>query len=103
MGKTANFSHRIEFRATAEEYDLATQLAAEYNVTVSDLFRILLQQVAQEQPLSQSTSAHCRQLAVIYSRLSELHAELQRSKQCDEVTEWVSRARKIIIQIIQSC
>jgi hypothetical protein len=106
MAKTAKYPHRIEFRATTEEYCLAEQLAAQCDLTVSDLLRVLLKQAAS------ADVARSRTLVALYQELGRIHRSLELSKSDDEqhiqlqatvvgeVANLVGEARRIIVQIL---
>ncbi|MBN8563598.1 MAG: hypothetical protein J0L70_23955 [Leptolyngbya sp. UWPOB_LEPTO1] len=105
MAKTSKYPHRIEFRATAEEYQRAEHLASQSDLTVSDLLRVLLQQAESTDP------ARSQQLIQLYQRLGNIAKNLNQlntnypsksgSTSLDEAVELINDARKLIVQSIQ--
>lgn len=105
MAKTSKYPHRIEFRATAEEYQRAEQLASQSDLTVSDLLRVLLQQAEPPNP------TRTQQLIQLYQRLGNIaknlnqlsatHPSKSGSTPFDEAVELINEARKLIVQSIQ--
>ena len=106
MAKTARYPHRIEFRATAEEYRIAEQLATQCDLTISDLLRVLLKQAAS------ADLTRSRTLITLYQELGRIHKCLESLKSgnaqqimlpapvLDEAAELVNEARKIIVKIL---
>lgn len=121
MSKPAKRSDRIEFRASDEDRELAEQLAAQYDLSVSDLIRVLLKQATQrsllfpDQPRSLS-KAKLLQLADLYRQLGTIHTVLDQvrtsNKVCqpeasvvvsvtliDELDELVKQIQSLVVQI----
>lgn len=121
MSKSAKRCDRIEFRASDEDRELAEQLAAQYDLSVSDLIRVLLKQAVQRSLLfpahPQSLSkAKLLQLADLYRQLGTIHTVLNRvrtsNKMCqpeasvvvsvtliDELDELVKQIQRLVVQI----
>lgn len=92
MSKAAKRLNRIEFRASDEDRELAEQLAAQYDLSVSDLIRVLLKQAAQRSLLfpdqSRSLSkAKLLQLADLYRQFSAIHAVLDQVRKSSNVCQ----------------
>jgi hypothetical protein len=109
MAKTVKYPHRIEFRATAEEYRLAEQLASQCDLTLSDLFRSLLKQAASTDPARNKTLiAHYQELGQIYKNLVQLKSCSQhqvsptdlQSNALNVAAELINEVRKSIVQLI---
>jgi hypothetical protein len=100
MAKTAKYPHRIEFRATVEEYQRAEQLAIQSDVTVSDLLRVLLRQA------EPADSTRTKQLIKLYQKLGFISKHLsqlstaQDSTPFDGAVELIDEARRLIVQSI---
>ncbi len=102
MAKPTKYPHRIEFRATVEEYRQAEQLAIQSNVTVSDLLRILLRQAESADP------TRTKQLIKLYQRLGNISKHLSKlstaqdlgSTTFDEAVELIDEARRLMVQSI---
>ena len=121
MSKAAKRLERIEFRASDEDRELAEQLAAQYDLSVSDLIRVLLKQAAQRSLLlpdqSRSLSkAKLLQLADLYRQLGAIHTVLDRVRTSnnvcqpeasvvvsvtliDELDELIKQIQNLIVQI----
>lgn len=121
MSKSAKRYDRIEFRASDEDRELAEQLAAQYDLSVSDLIRVLLKQATQrsllfpDQPRSLS-KAKLLKLADLYRQLSVIHTVLDQVKTSsnlgqpeasivvsvtllDELNELINQIQNLIVQI----
>ena len=121
MSKAAKRLERIEFRASDEDRELAEQLAAQYDLSVSDLIRVLLKQAAQrslpfsDHPRSLS-KAKLLQLADLYRQLGAIHTVLDRVRTSnnvcqpeasvvvsvtliDELDELIKQIQNLIVQI----
>jgi uncharacterized protein (DUF1778 family) len=98
MPKSAKRLDRIEFRASDEDRELAEQLAAQYDLSVSDLIRVLLKQAAQRttssrEALSLLFPAQSRslsktkllQLANLYRQLGAVHTVLDQVRKSSNV------------------
>lgn len=121
MSKAAKRLERIEFRASDEDRELAEQLAAQYDLSVSDLIRVLLKQAAQRSLLfpdqSRSLSkAKLLQLADLYRQLGAIHTVLDQVRKSnnvcqpetslvvsvtliDELDELIKQIQNLIVQI----
>lgn len=121
MSKAAKRLERIEFRASDEDRELAEQLAAQYDLSVSDLIRVLLKQAAQrsllfpDQPRSLS-KAKLLQLADLYRQFGAIHTVLDQVRKSnnvcqpeasivvsvtllDELDELIKQIQNLIVQI----
>lgn len=90
MPKSTQRLDRIEFRASADDRKLAEQLATQYDLSVSDLIRVLLKQAAQRSLLfpdqSRSLSkAKLLQLADLYRQLGAIHTVLDQVRKSSDV------------------
>lgn len=121
MSKAAKRLERIEFRASDEDRELAEQLAAQYDLSVSDLIRVLLKQAAQRSLLfpdqSRSLSkTKLLQLADLYRQLGAIHTVLDQVRKSnnvcqpeasivvsvtliDELDELIKQIQNLIVQI----
>jgi antitoxin component of RelBE/YafQ-DinJ toxin-antitoxin module len=121
MPKSAKRLDRIEFRASDEDRELAEQLAAQYDLSVSDLIRVLLKQATQRSLLfpNQSRSlskVKLLQLADLYRQLGAIHTVLDQVRKSnnmcqpetsivvsvtllDELDEVIKKIQNLIVQI----
>jgi uncharacterized protein (DUF1778 family) len=129
MPKSAKRLDRIEFRASDKDRELADQLAAQYDLSVSDLIRVLLKQAAQRttssrEALSLLFPAQSRslsktkllQLADLYRQLGAIHTVLDQVRTSnnvcqpeasiivsvtllDELNELIKQIQNLIVQI----
>jgi antitoxin component of RelBE/YafQ-DinJ toxin-antitoxin module len=122
MSKSAKRMERIEFRASDAERQLVERLADQYNLTVSDLIRVLLKQLAQRSPLLPNEQnlipkTQLQQLAELYRQLGAIHRLLHQAKLSntapqtkatlaveialiDQLEELVKKIQKLIVQIV---
>ncbi|KAM3090272.1 hypothetical protein ACKFKG_30235 [Phormidesmis sp. 146-35] len=121
MPKSTQRLDRIEFRASDEDRELAEQLATQYDLSVSDLIRVLLKQAAQRSLLfpdqSRSLSkTKLLQLAGLYRQLGAIHTVLDQVRKSsnvyqpeasivvsvtllDELDEMIKQIQNLIVQI----
>jgi antitoxin component of RelBE/YafQ-DinJ toxin-antitoxin module len=122
MSKSAKRMERIEFRASDAERQLVERLADQYNLTVSDLIRVLLKQATQRSPLLPNeqnliSKTQLHQLAELYRQLGAIHRVLHQTKLSntasqtkatlaveialiDQLEELVKQIQKLIVQIV---
>lgn len=121
MPKSAKRLDRIEFRANDEDRELVEQLTTQYDLTMSDLIRVLLKQAAQRSFLLSGqqrvpSTLRLQQIADLYRQLSAMHTVLDRVKTSngvhqpdativvnvalmEELDELIQQIQKLIVQM----